>query len=340
MRKIHTYYLFIVAFAALMLFTACAEVDLCEDHDGSHSTAVRYSYNWNGSDGDSPAKMYAVAHRIINDWQRAAIVPASESSDTFAILPGEYKFLTIPAQHNAFNMDEIIASIENPMVNGRMQDKSISYELYSARQLANSSTDGDYSGDAKTYIAIDPQPFYFDSVAVVNVNNGVANVRFAPKPITQCVDVQFYINAKTTNPVDSVFAELSGIPVSMEIGSRFVSEKTASAFLRLSFSLANLEQEEGKIINVLQCNSQINVPTVLNSASSSETTGPGLLTVGVYTSEDTPEGKIVHCTVETRNLYSILEKAKLNVYADDLEHIVRNGESGKIDVKVPFTIYK
>lgn len=352
MRNIHTY-LYTLAFAAAMLFTACAEVDLCEDSHEGNLPAVKYSFDWGKYKADAPEGMYTMAHRIINDWKRVDMVSASEESDTFEVRPGEYKFLALPTKHNAFNisaMAHCLSQYEKYSYEdyrydegeGRVQNVVISYMLYSRQQILSLSDEEATSEDKiARYIHPYAEPFFLDSVSVVQVNKGVQQVRFAPKPITQSVDVQFYIRANTTHQVDSVHAELSGIPLAMEIGSRFVSKETASVLMKPSLSETKLEMEsDDRILDVIQCDSRINVPTVLSSESDSENTGPGLLTVTVYTSEDTPEGKKVYCTVITRNLYYILEQAKLCEYAEDLEHIVRKGETGKIEVNTPFTIGK
>lgn len=333
-------------------FASCAEVDLCEDSHEGNLPAVKYSFDWGKYKADAPEGMYTMAHRIINDWKRVDMVSASEESDTFKVRPGEYKFLALPTKHNAFNISAMAASLAQPENYAnendrydevdRVQDKSISYMLYSRQQILSLSDEEATSEDKiARYIHPYAEPFFFDSVSVVQVNKGVQQVKFAPKPITQSVDVQFYIRANTTHAIDSVHAELSGIPLAMEIGSRFVSKETASVLMKPSLSEARLDlEDEDRTLDVVQCNSRINVITVLSSESESEKTGPGLLTVTVYTSEDTPEGKKVYCTVMTRNLYRVLEKAKLCEYAEDLEHIVRNGETGKIEVNTPFTIGK
>lgn len=338
MHKIHTYYLYIAALLVALGFASCAEVDLCEDSHEGNLPAVKYSFDWGKYKADAPEGMYTMAHRIINDWKRVDMISASEESDAFEVRPGEYKFLALPTKHNAFDLGEMAASLAN----GRVQDARISYELYSRQQILSLSDEEATSEDkVARYIHPYAAPFLLDSVSVVQVKNGVQQVKFAPKPITQSVDVQFYIRANTTHTIDSVHAELSGIPLAMEIGCRFVSKETASVLIKPSLSEARLDlEDEDRTLDVVQCNSRINVPTVLSSESDSENTGPGLLTVTVYTSEDTPEGKKVYCTVITRNLYYILEQAKLCEYAEDLEHIVRNGETGKIEVNTPFTIGK
>jgi len=329
-----------LALLSALFFTSCAEIDLCEE-DHSALPAVNFSYNWGENANDAPGKMYAIAHRIINDWQRAAIVSASERSDTFNILPGEYKFLTLPTQHDAFNMDDIIECINNPEFSGRVQDKSLSYKLFSTNQQTASDESSNTNNYSQNYILTDAKPFYFDSVSVVNVYKGIANIQFSPKPITQSIDVEFLVLPRTDNKIDSIYADLSGIPVSIELGSKYVSEKTASAILPLSASWTKYDSsEDGSSQDVLKCSARINVPTVLNSQNENDTDGPGILTVAVFTTEETPEGNIVHCTIQKRNLHNVILNAKLYVYADDNEHILRNGEHGAIAVKTPFVIYK
>lgn len=353
MHKIHTYYLYIAALLVALGFASCAEVDLCEDSHEGNLPAVKYSFDWGKYKADAPEGMYTMAHRIINDWKRVDMVSASEESDTFEVRPGEYKFLALPTKHNAFDlraMAHCLSQYEKYSYEdfrydegeGRVQNIIVPYNLYTKQQILSLSDEEATSEDkVARYIHPYAEPFFFDSVSVVQVNKGVQQVKFVPKPITQSVDVQFYIRANTTHQVDSVHAELSGIPLAMEIGSRFVSKETASVLMKPSLSEARLDlEDEDRTLDVVQCNSRINVITVLSSESESEKTGPGLLTVTVYTSEDTPEGKKVYCTVMTRNLYRVLEKAKLCKYAEDLEHIVRNGETGKIEVNTPFTIGK
>ena len=348
----------IFAFAVAMLCASCAEIDLCEDTHEDMPT-VQYSFNfgnpaananWGDNAAHAPEQMYVMAHRIVNDWKRVDRVPVSEETDTFGVRPGEYKFLALPTKHNAFDLTEMVRCLSQHVIYGygyedfrhdesygRVQDKSISYKRYTKQQILGLSDD-DASGDDKVARYIHPyaEPFFFDSVSVVDIKSGNKLLKFAPKPITQHISLEFSLERAANDQateVDSVHAEISGIPVAMGIGTRYVSaDATVSAFFPLQTSWKEVDGAR-----ILNCKGGMNVTTILDSEDASDLNGNGVLTVTIFTSR-----KKDNCEKETdrlvvkRNLKGIIKESGLYVYAEDNESIVRNAESAAIVLTTPF----
>ncbi len=326
----------ILAFAVAMLCASCAELDLCEDQHDELPT-VQYSFNWSNNEDYMPEQMYVMAHRIVNDWKRVDILPAREASEAVDIRPGEYSFVALPTEHNAFDLTEMVRSLSQHMIygyedyrydesGGSVKDIVLSYKLQNA---ANGS-----------YIPGDAGPFYYDFVDVVKHYDGTANVKFAPKPLTQCIDIEFSVLMNTENQLEQIEAELSGVPVSMQIGNGYISpDKTASVILPVESVGKTVEMPDGSTRTLWKFTARIHVPTVINSESVSAEDGPGILTLTAITSDKSGNGT-KYTTVLKRNLYNILDKAKLYVYTDDDEHVIKNCDNAKLLIEMPFTINK
>lgn len=327
----------LLALAMAMFCTACADITLCDEEQHDMPT-VQYSFNWGKYDTDKPEEMYVMAHRIINDWKRVEMVGSDDETDTITIRPGEYKFLALPTEHNAFNLPEEAVQ--------RVQDIYISYKLYSKQQIMH-LTDEEATANDKIARYIEPfaKPFFFDSMDVTNIASGNKPIKFAPKPITQSIDFEFYIQSATNDDdedLEYVIAEITGIPASMQIGSRYVdAEHTVSAIIPLEICTVNLGTMDGPDVIATRCNGTINVPTILVSEDEDNLNGPGVLTITVVKSHLNADGeKVIEKKVINRNLKRMLENAALNKYADDGEHIIRNGEHASIVLTKPFVYGK
>ena len=331
----------ILALAVAMLFTSCAEIDLCEDtHDGT-MPSVQYSFNWGKNEADAPEQMYAMAHRIINDWKRVDIISTKEASETFDIRPGEYSFIALPTKNINFKMDELISCLDDPASRARVQDKNLDYRLFSKKGVGYfEEIDYGYNTPKDLYLPAPLEPFYYDCVEVVKQYDGTANVKFAPKPITQCIEIEYSVLVNTDNKLELIEAELSGIPVSIQIGNGYISpDKTVSAVVLGEGVETTVEMSDGSTRELWKFTARINVPTIIKGESASATDGPGILKLTAITSDKSGNGE-KYTTVLNRNLYNIIDKAKLYVYTDDNEHVVKNGDNAKLEITTPFTINK
>ena len=319
---------------AVMFCTSCADINLCEEQHVMPT--VQYSFDWGKYNDSKPDEMYVLAHRIIGDWARVEMVRSNDETDTITVRPGEYKFFVLPTEHNAFNLPEEAVQ--------RVQDLSISYKLYSKQQIMH-LTDEEATADDKVARYIEPfaKPFFFDSLALTNIASGNRPIKFSPKPITQSIDFEFSIQNPPSDEgseLEYMFAEISGVPASMQIGSRFVdTEHTVSAMIPLETSLVNMGSMGGSDNVVTKCTGTINVPTILSSEDEDDLNGNGVLIVTVFISHLNDEGeKVMEKKVYRKSLKRLLDNAKLNKYADDGEHIIRNGEHASIVLTTPFKL--
>ena len=353
MRKYIVYTLiYIIACMTTLTFGACADVDLCENHDGSHNAIVRYSYKWEARQNASraandtifPSKMYAIAHRVVNDWRRVDTLSTASASDTITIRPGEYRFFTVPMAHNAIDMSEIKGFLDQTAKGNSLHDKHLNYTLYSREQLKNVPTDWTDENPYAQYIMADAEPFYYDETELIQNFGGLTVVEFKPKDITQLINLSLRINKDQSErafAITAVYAELAGIPVSMTIGNRYVSmDKTAKVIIPMKANVANnAAAAASSDLPAGEYVGKILVPTVLNSTSADETTGAGImqLIVCITTTDEngTPVKRTLHKKV---NLYNTLASAHLTTFAEDDEQIISNGESGNIRINQQFVL--
>lgn len=330
----------IFAFAVAMLCASCAEIDLCEDTHEDMPT-VQYSFNFGNPAANAPEQMYVMAHRIVNDWKRVDVVSTKETSDTVCIRPGEYSFVALPTENFSFKMDEIVNCLNDPTSRARVQDKNLDYRLFSKKDVGYfEEIDYGYNTPKDLYLPAPLEPFYYDCVEVVKQYDGTVNVKFAPKPITQCIEIEYSVLVNTDNKLELIEAELSGIPVSIQIGNGYISpDKTVSAVVLGEGVGTTVEMPDGSTRELWKFNARINVPTVINSESVDKEDGPGILTFTAITLDKSGNGE-KYKTVLKRNLYNIINKAQLYVYTDDNEHVVKNCDNAKLEVTTPFTINK
>lgn len=315
-----------------MICTACADINLCDEQH--EMPTVQYSFNWGKNSTEKPDEMYVIAHRIINDWTRVEMVGSDDETDTITVRPGEYKFFALPTEHNAFNLPEKAVQ--------RVQDLILSYKLLSKQQILH-LTDEEATADDKIARYIEPfaKPFFFDSLTVTKLTSGNKPIKFAPKPITQSIDFEFFVQSATNDDeeeLEYVIAEITGVPASMQIGSRYVdAEHTVSAIIPLEICTVNLGTMDGPDVIATRCNGTINVPTILISEDEDDLNGPGVLTLTVVTSHPNADGeKVMEKKVFHKNLKRQIESAELSKYADDGEHIIRNVEHASIVIATPF----
>lgn len=336
-------YLYIISFAWLTLLFSCAEIDLCEDHEHAHNPFVQYSFDWGNRKQDAPEQMYAMAYRIINKWKRADVVSGNETSEPVDVSSGEYKFIAVQADHETYDLSDVESCMQLLEEAGRVQDKYVSYTLFNKEQITEFPNDWEDHNSYSQFIQPDVKPFFFDTISIVKIENGINDIKFTPKPITQNIDVIFNIKKDLSIipfTIDAVYAELGGIPVSFSIANHFIkTEKTAKLLFPMSLTSGGGSAIKDSGQNTfLRCFGNIDVPTVINSRDAKTATGPGILQVILYTTGNDGgvekkrrmQGKI--------NLYHTIAKANLTRWAEDCVHVVRNGEHAQIIIDVDLEV--
>jgi hypothetical protein len=138
--------------------------------------------------------------------------------------------------------------------------------------------------------------------------------------------------------VDSVKAEISGVPSRMNISNGYMDiSKTHKMLLDVDFiDGAGEVMEDSAKCTYLRCRSKINVPTIVNAESTKMTTGPGIMQLIIYTHL---EGEAKTNVIQTKiNLYNTLSKAKLYSFVDEHRYVKRRISGTTLGVTANLTI--
>lgn len=191
-------------------------------------------------------------------------------------------------------------------------------------------------------------PIYYTAQRKL-VSEGVNEVIFMPSRVTQLLNIRFNISKsgskKVPFVVDSVKAEISGVPTRINIANGYMDiSKTQKMLLDVDFidAKGNTIDEDGIEISdsakstYLRCQSKINVPTIVNAESSAMTTGPGIMQLIIYTHL---EGQAKSNVIQTKiNLYNTLRKANLYTYVDEHRYVKRRIGGTTLSISANLTI--
>lgn len=265
----------------------------------------------------------------------------------FKILSGDYKFL-------AFNMDDTeldYSEVFNYMVDTKnqikLQDIYVSYKSYQKNDPAlRRPTDDwvDYNPYAQ-YIQADMPAVYFDTIESKKIiYKQPAECAFKPKPLTQDIDIIFKIQKEggVKLAVDSVIAEIAGIPHKINLSNGFVDiTKTYKMLFKM-----DMESTDGKPIEEdnatnkqIVCKKNINVTSVVKSSSEDMTVGPGILQVMIFVTattknNDTGEEYEFKKKIQGKiNLCNTIDEAGLIEITDDGTHARRSKAHGTLNIK-------
>ncbi len=336
----------VMAVLATLSFAGCA-VEV-ETHDGSgtkghpHLTAVKYEFNMAaaGKPEERPDSMYVIAYRVVDYWKSSMSVSttngkgmydvsdlnvkkAGKNNETFYIKSGSYKFVAFNKNLLEFTYDNVQEYITSDDRSLRLQDISAKYRTYDKNDanLRRAITNwADYNPYTQ-FIQSDVQPLFHDSIPRRETpDGGSITCKFVPRRLTQDIELNFNVkkvNAEVPFKIDSVRAEISGIPTEINLVTcDFDITKTAKMMFKTEMSDGRgnkiADGEDTYAYRTIRCSRLISVPSIVENNSDLLTSGPGIMQVAIYISAEQPDGTKRERRVQGKiNLYNTLKAAKL-----------------------------
>jgi len=267
--------------------------------------------------------------------------------DTFRLPKGDYKFVTFsynPGEFDYSSVEKYLADATVPL-----HDLKIKYRLFERSDSALEVvipgwTDYNVYNGTKCYMQPHLHTLCYDTLPTRTLKPNAHNrLTFAPRPLTQHIDVYFDIKKNLEKnlgfTVDSVFAELSGIPTTIELASSYLDiTHTAKTMFKMEYT------KDQPMNTKVACHTGIDVPTVIQNSSDSLYFGPGIMQVVIFTrttylnpytnQPETAKKSFQGCI----NLYNTLEKANLIKYTNDGKHVLRNGDKKELRIKAELII--
>ncbi len=265
----------------------------------------------------------------------------------FKILSGDYKFLAFNMDDTELDYSEVFNYMADTKNQIKLQDIYVSYKSYQKNDPAlRRPTDDwvDYNPYAQ-YIQADMPAVYFDTIESKKIiYKQPAECAFSPKPLTQDIDIIFKIQKEggVKLAVDSVIAEIAGIPHKINLSNGFVDiTKTYKMLFKMNMEngSGNPIEEDNYTNKQIVCKKNINVTSIVRSSSSEMTVGPGILQVMIFVtattnSNDTGGEYKFKKKIQGRiNLCNTIDEAGLIEITDDGTHARRSKAHGTLNIK-------
>ena len=288
-------------------------------------------------------------------------------NDTFHVRAGEFQLVAINSEHMIHSDGEsvedfrieLLEEYENNQLG--IRDLIISYverDLKSDPSLNIYDKDWiDFNRYAK-YIASEIRPIYRATIhhkegsqefTKAIRSNSTIPVTLYPEKITQDVTISFPVIGEDGVYVDSMIAEISGIPHKMRIYSgELLTDKT----LKMLFKIPTPEQQRDTTINiqieekeetvkawVSDFEETISVMGLMRNNDQSYTTGAGIMQLCVYAhTTDRETGKTKSKTIYAKvNLFNTIKRAQL-LKRTDSDAIVQATKKGMLRIEDSFLI--
>ena len=340
------------------VMTGCrdtTDVRLCYEDVHPHSYTTTFSFQ--SEAGALPDTMIILGQRIIHATKYAIRcatangtgrflypVQTGDEPDTtrhFPLLQGEYKFLTLNADTSAYDFSQFDSIASSSDKAWGFSTLALHYKAYSSasaevRRLLPVWKD---LNDYTEYVVSGGASVYADSTNVRSIVQGSGNhVTFHPIPITQSITLKFNIEKQNTEGVtfkiDSVVADLSGIPASINIFSRRMSVgKTYKMLIPVRLTPADSYAN-----TALSGEGSFSALGVIHSNTEQIFTGPGILQVVVYTTV-TDHGQTIRRRIQGKiNLMYTLNESKLLGYDADGKYVWQTAKEGVLDIANPLRI--
>ena len=249
-----------------------------------------------GEETDTPAE----GEETDTPATRAAT--ASPESDRFSLPVGTYKFVTISCDTTELDYTNVYKFL-NDNTGMVLQDVDVSYKTYGIRDKGyRGFRPGweDNNNYGARYMQPDVYPLFYDTIAPRDLNLGeTMRCHFTPKALTQNIDVYLTIKKKSEkNPftIDSVQAELAGIPISLNLSTGYLDiTKTAKLPFRMDRyvdgqKLEVVKDSEGNIVSSgdthesteIECHGNIDCTGIVYNADPEALSGPGIMQLAIY----------------------------------------------------------
>ncbi len=277
--------------------------------------------------------------------------PVKAERDTFSVFAlreGSYKFFTVNVDSTELRMNALYEYMEKVSDEMQVTEISAEYRTYMKgqegfkgfeRNLMDSLLmDWTDRNPQFPYIQTDITPLYYDTLEIRNIYMDRMNtVTFRPRKRTQQID--FYIDIDKSESdvafaVDSLVAEVSGIPLKMYLVSGYIDLQHTG---RIMFG-TTIEDAQGQPAvdtyskgHVL-LHGRIDVPTIVSSNDAADVTGPGIMQLIVKASAE--DGGVVKSKKFQRklNLFKALREADLIEYTEDNQHAMAKKPAGVINI--------
>lgn len=327
------------------------------EHDSMHVLAYRVINIWKSSmvvsSFDNPARgryLYNapsahVDEMLSDDAQETAesLEPAA-SLESFSLRGGEYKFVAFSRNDQEIDY----SSVDNYLTHDEMplNEMNVIYKTYEKGDKNLHATIPDWIdynpyGDSDRYMQSSSQPIYYDTIAVRPLrSNGQYHVRFeSPRRLTQHIEINFEIQKVFTDhtfTVDSVFAEISGIPYIINLATGYIDiQKTKKMMFRATYAT---DADNNK---TLRCKGVLDVPTIVESSSDELFMGPGIMQVMIMCSAQDPSNPDKRLNKKFQgsiNLYRTLGRAGLIQYTADRQHVMKKKDSAVLNIDAKMRI--
>lgn len=297
---------------SVALLTGCTKVDLCGGAIHPHTGAVRFSYQWTDSTAIRPDSMMVLANRIVGTWHAVYCTTANEYAnngtchhghiasgkyesdslgtgtvDMFEVKQGDYQFVTVNgnAHIESFVYNNLSEYCTYDSVH--IEDINIAYKEYKLTDPAIQSYTQRWKNlnPYSNYIASYIDPIYVSTVTPRTVYADTeVEVGFTPQPISQNIGFCFKLHKDSTVVIDSIMAEISGIPTRIHLDGSIYQEYDADGqgyiprTAKMLFKV-NLDEVNDTLID---CSARIAVSGLVSNQYPDLTMGEGILLLGIY----------------------------------------------------------
>lgn len=289
--------------------------------------------------------------------------PTGTDTDLFTLPVGTYKFVALSHDTTQMVYDELWENLEDRNAKP-LSEVYVSYKTY---ELSDEGYKGhipgweDNNDYGAKYIQRHITPLYYDTIAPRDIAMGnMIECRFAPKPVTQNIDIYLTITkAALGNPftVDSVEAEIAGVPVSINLATGnlditrtakipFPMERydSTGTLLRSVFEDGDMNKlvtsGDTKGSTSISCHANIDATGIVRNSDQTATLGPGIMQLVIYITVDKqvnvdgvtqtlPFRKMIQGKI---NLYNTLTDAKLLDYLDGGNFVRKHTDHGVLDI--------
>ncbi len=360
------------------MLNACTEVDLCyADHP--HRSELDFRFHWDEKYTDViPDSMGVIAVRPVNilryemrttsnekDNKGVMLSPLSEKqpsespadfgTDRLWVRSGEYTFAAFGCDMGSLdNSMQIVNADGDPTTLGSsLSPLYFSYMHYPIDDPRVTDSYGSWRefNAYSDYISSKGTPVFFAKTEHINIpvekdSVGIITVDFTPQPLTQSVAFVFHIEKSQDVVVDSLTAEISGVPSTIELTTGLIkAQKTHKMLFRPTYKpLATLA--DSAAVTSLTCSDTINVTGIVKAYNADMLTGPGILILATYVHVDEYDeakgttqrkAKVFYASI---NLYNTLKENKLLDWDEEKDGYLQTVQNAVIEVKNKLIIEK
>ena len=282
----------------LCAMASCTEVDLCQA-EHPHRSFMDFRFHWKEEyQGNRPDSMGVIAVRPVNILRYEFRITAEEShnngilmqpeterqpsADTLApagthnlwVRSGEYNFATFGWDEGELvdATDIVDAQGDAATLGSGLTPLYLTYRHYPVDDPKVAGAYGEWK-DYNAYsdfISSEGVPVFYARVDHVSVplaqeGTGQVVVDFTPEPLTQDVSFVFHIEKTADVVVDSLTAEISGIPSTMELTTGLIlAQKTYKLLFRPTYA-ALPSAADSASAEALRCEASVNIPGIVRS---------------------------------------------------------------------------